>query len=231
MKVHINYAHGKYLNSQLNCCSTAISVGGFDRSVPYRHGDIDKGFIDANIYTFSQGRGVGYWLWKPYLLLKTLSTLQEGDWVMYTDSGMYFLRNPWPWLGENMASIGDKGIATFGTCGKNRNFCKRDVFVLMGLDEPKYTDTEQRTASVFLCRKNKFSVEFVQRWLNWCQDPRILTDLPNTQGKENYPDFRDHRHDQSVMSLMCIQEDICLLPDMTQFANSNPFLIHTRNPS
>jgi hypothetical protein len=231
MKIHINYAHGRYLNSQKNCCSSALALGGFDRSIAYRYENIDPEFVRQNSYIFSQPRGAGCWIWKPYLLSKTLESVQEGDWIMYTDSGMHFVRNPWEWIMSNEHLIGEKGIATFGTCNKNKVYCKRDAFVLMGLDEPEYTDSEQRTASIFLCKKTPFSVDFVARWLRWCCDPRILTDLPNTQGKPNYPEFLDHRHDQSVMSLMCIKDDVCLLEDMTQFMNPNPFVLHTRNPA
>lgn len=231
MKIHINYAHARYLNSQRNCCSTAMSVGGFDKSIPYGYKDLSPAFVDQNAYTFSQNRGAGYWIWKPYLIYKTLEGAEDGDWIMYTDSGMHFIRNPWEWIESKESTIGDRGIATFGICGINKQFCKRDAFVLMGMDHQKYTDSDHRLASVFLCKKTPFSLDFVSRWLRWCCDPRILTDLPNTQGKTNYPEFIDHRHDQSIMSLMCINDDLSVLEDMTQFGNPNPYILHTRNPS
>lgn len=231
MKVHINYADGRYLNAQAYCSSTATSIGGFDRSISYRRQDIDPTFAVSHSSILSLPRGAGYWLWKPYLILKTLKGLDKDDWLMYTDSGMYFRRNPWEWLGEKEADMGDKKVATFGECGMNKEYCKRDAFVLMGLDEERYTNSSQRTASIFLCKKTDFSISFLETWINYCTDPRILTDLPNTQGKPNYPEFRDHRHDQSVMSLLCIQNGVCLLQDMTQFGNADPFLVHHRNPT
>jgi hypothetical protein len=193
-------------------------------------GDIDNDFVQRNSYTFSQPRGAGCWIWKPYLILKTMETMGDSDWLMYTDSGMYFVRDPWPWVESNSDCIGEKGIATFGTCDRNRKYCKRDAFVLMGMDEPRYIDSEQRQASVFVCKKTDFSLRFVREWLDWCCDPRVITDLPNTKGLPNHTGFQDHRHDQSIMSLMCIREDTCLLSDMTQFMNDNPFIIHDRNP-
>ena len=33
-------------------------------------------------------------------------------------------------------------------------------------------------------------------------DKRIITDDPNEPGVENYPDFKEHRHDQSILSLL-----------------------------
>lgn len=232
MKIHINYAHGRYLQSQQHCCITALK-NGFDITRPYGISNLDPSFIKDNSYTFSQERGAGYWLWKPYLILNTLQLMGESDWMMYTDSGMHFVRNPWEWILSEEEKIQEKGIATFGECGKNRQFTKRDTFVLMGMDDPKYTDSNQRTASVFVCKKTPFSLAFVEEWLAYAKDPRILTDIPNTQGLSNYPEFRDHRHDQSIMSLLCIKHDTFLFnEDGTQFTNpTNPYLIHTRNPT
>ena len=231
MKIHINYAHGRYLQSQQHCCATALQ-NGFDVTRPYGISNLDPSFIKENSYTFSQARGAGYWLWKPYLILNTLQLMGESDWMMYTDSGMYFVRNPWEWILSEEEKIQEKGIATFGVCGKNRQFTKRDAFVLMGMDDPKYTDSDQRMASVFVCKKTPFSLAFVEEWFAYAKDPRILTDLPNTQGLANYTEFRDHRHDQSIMSLLCIKHDTFLFnEDITQFSNPNPYLIHTRNPN
>lgn len=231
MKIHINYADKRYLQSQAHCCKTAME-NGFDLSKPFGASDLDPTFVQDNLYILSHPRGAGYWLWKPYLILRTLKIMGDSDWLMYTDSGMYFVRNPWDWIISHEDQIGDKGIATFGVCGKNRQFTKRDAFILMGLDTPEYTDSDQRMASVFVCKKTPFSVSFVEEWLSYGRDPRIITDLPNTQGLPNYPEFRDHRHDQSIMSLLCIKHGTFLFnEDITQFTNPNPYLIHTRNPN
>jgi hypothetical protein len=231
MKIHINYAHGRYKNSQQHCCATALQ-NGFDCTKPYGLEDLNPQFVTDNGYIFSQSRGAGYWLWKPYLIRKELESMSKDDWLMYTDSGMYFVRNPWDWILSEEHLIGEKGVATFGVCGKNRQFTKRDAFVLMGMDDFKYTDSDQRMASVFVCRKTPFSLAFVDEWLSYAKDPRIITDLPNTQGLPNYSEFRDHRHDQSIMSLLCIKHDTFLFTeDITQFTNPNPYLIHTRNPN
>ena len=93
MKIHINYAKNRYLNSQKKCSISALE-NGFDVSIPYKFSDIDPDFANKNSWILSLPRGAGYWLWKPYLILKTLNTMSESDWLMYTDSGMYFLKNP-----------------------------------------------------------------------------------------------------------------------------------------
>jgi hypothetical protein len=231
MKIHINYAHGRYLESQRKCCESALQHG-FDLSKPYGFSDLSPEFVSKNSYTLSQARGAGFWVWKPHLINKTLQTMGDGDWLMYTDSGMYFVRDPWKWILAHEKQIGEKGIATFDICGMNKNFTKRDAFVLMNADTPDYTDAPHRMASVFVCKKTPFSVRFVEEWENYATDPRIITDLPNTKGLPNYPEFKDHRHDQSIMSILCQRHDTHLFrQDITQFTNPNPYLIHTRNPN
>jgi hypothetical protein len=39
-------------------------------------------------------------------------------------------------------------------------------------------------------------------WLAYASDPRLITDTDNTLGKQNLPRFREHRHDQSIRSLL-----------------------------
>ena len=230
-KIHINYAHNRYLQAQRYCCETAIA-NGFDESKAYGFHDLSKEFVESNLYTLSQPRGAGYWLWKPYFILKTLEVISEDDWLMYTDSGMFFVRNPWDFIFSKSEQMGEKGIATFCSISTNKAYTKRDAFVLMGADSPTFTDSPQRMASVFVCRKTPFSLSFVQEWLKYASDPRIITDLPNTLGLPNYPEFVDHRHDQSIMSILAIKHDTLLVnEDLTQFSNQHPYLIHHRNPS
>ena len=78
MKIHINYAHGRYLNSQQKCCASALEHG-FDISIPYGLKDLDEEFVNRNRYTLSQARGAGYWVWKPYIILNHVKNMNTDD--------------------------------------------------------------------------------------------------------------------------------------------------------
>lgn len=93
-------------------------------------------------------------------------------------------------------------IMVFALPYPERHFTKRDAFILMGCDSPEYTETKQRLASFILLKKTDRARRFVEEWLQYCQDERIVTDNPNVMGKENYEGFRDNRHDQTVLSLL-----------------------------
>ena len=36
-------------------------------------------------------RGAGFWLWKPWLVLRQLQKMAEGELLLYTDAGMLFV--------------------------------------------------------------------------------------------------------------------------------------------
>jgi hypothetical protein len=111
----------------------------------------------------------------------------------------------------------------------------------MDCDRQGFEQTSQRLASFILIRKSVKSIAFFQQYLSYCSDPRILTDIQNTCDLLNYAGFRDHRHDQSVFSLLSKKLKLEAFRDpsqsgnsqMSQFPNSNyPQLIeHTRQKS
>ena len=83
-----------------------------------------------------------------------------------------------------------------------KNWSKRDSFVLMDCDSKKYTDTKQREGGFVLIKKTKKTEEVISQWLEYAQEARIITDEPNTCGKNNYSGFIENRHDQTIFSLL-----------------------------
>ena len=98
-------------------------------------------------------------------------------------------------------------------------YTKRDAFVLTGCDSPEYTHTPQRVAAFILMRNSDFSRSFIQEWLDYVQDPRIVTDCENQLGLENYPGFIENRHDQTVLSLLVKKHK---LPTLRGHTHRNP---------
>ena len=83
-----------------------------------------------------------------------------------------------------------------------RQYTKRDAFILLGVDSPFYSETGQFNAAFQIYKKTRFTEAFLEEYLYYSQDRRIITDDPNKLGKENYNEFKDHRHDQSILSLL-----------------------------
>ena len=135
--------------------------------------------------------------------------MADGEILCYADSAYVFLRSMAP-LVEVMRRT-DTDVMAFRLLVQiERVWTKRDAFVLMDCDAARYADTHQADASLSLWRKSASSMAFAREWLRLARDARLVTDAPNGCGLENYPGFREHRHDQSIFSLLCKQRGVPL---------------------
>jgi len=90
--------------------------------------------------------------------------------------------------------------------------------VLMNCDNDEYINGLHLNGSYLVFKNNDFARNFVSEWLDFCQNEEILTDNPNKFG-DNYPGYYDHRHDQSILSLLAIKHKIKPLVDPSEWGN------------
>lgn len=213
----LNYANQAYRSSQRKNSRTGLSVGGFDRVISYGPDDIDPDFSKTNQQILRAPRGNGYWLWKPYFIHQTLKTIAPEDWLFYSDSGSYFIHSVQPLV--ELAQSLQLSLITFEDAHKEENFSKRDALILLDADSPDVLNSPQRQAAFSLWRNDEFTRQFATSWLQYCQDPRIITDQQNTLGLPNHPAFQDHRHDQTVFSLLAKKHQLPAFRDPSQWGN------------
>jgi hypothetical protein len=217
MKVLVTYADKAFRQIQKLNRESAIRHGRFDRIRLFGPRDIDPSFRRANEEILVQKRGGGYWLWKPYFIHRTLTELKMGDLLMYCDSGALFIDDPQPLL--TLCENARSDVISFELAHAERTYTKRDAFVLLGCDTAEYTDTQQRLASFIILRQSDFSLRFAAEWLHWAKDARALSDSPNTLGLPNHEGFIDHRHDQSLFSLLAKKHRVPAFRDPSQWGN------------
>ena len=218
MKVLINYGNKIFKKSQQINSQTAIKPGGFDKVISYHPEDIDESFYKKNKIILDQEKGNGYWLWKPYFIHKTLEQLQDGDYLFYCDAGSYFIRPVDPII--NLCEKYNQDIICFGVGHIEKYWTKRDTFISLNCDDPKYTETEQRLGGFVLIKKSQFSVNFINEYLKLSQNPQLISDQPNICNLPNYPGFQQHRHDQSIFSLLTKKYNLIHFRDLSQFGNN-----------
>jgi len=204
-KYHINYANNRYYKSQ-QMCSDSARQAGFDIIISYSYDEIDPIFKNKNYEILKQHRGAGYWCWKSYFINKTMDQINDGDLLVYSDAGSVYKYTIDPLV--ELIKKDPNGVLSFELTGLiEKEYTKMDTFNLMGLNNPKYTDSSQREGTYIWLIKNKFTVNLVKEYLEYSQNINIITDLPNITGS-NYPEFKDHRHDQSIWSLLCKKYNI-----------------------
>ena len=205
-KVLIFFGSRGYEKVKRRLCKSAVKY--FDEIIAYSEEDIDKEFYISNIKIFQHWRGWGYWLWKPYFIAKTLERLKDNDLCFYLDATGEFLSSPEILMNN---CISNNGILLFENSSFiNFHWTKMDCFNLMGLTEEKYVHGYQADAAVQIYQKNQWNTAFVQEMLAYSKNYHILTDAPNITGL-NLPGFKDHRHDQSILSLLAIKYQVPLV--------------------
>jgi hypothetical protein len=174
-----------------------------------------------------QPRGGGYWLWKPAVILDALESCDDGTILMYTDAAMHMIGDPAPMLChaqefpimlfEHTFPLPDGPVQY-----PMGQWTKRDAFVLLGADIPDCHRQQQLWGGLQIYRNGRTARAFVREVLEAACDERVLTDLPNTQRRDNLPGFRDHRHDQSVLSIIAWRHGLPHFPDPTQYGHDGP---------
>lgn len=171
--------------------------------ISFGEGDLTF-FKEENKEIMAMKRGNGYWSWKPYVVLEAMK--KGYKYVAYCDAGSKFSK-PVEYYVSNM----EKDFIVFSTPNKEICWTKRSVLVEMDCDQEIYKETNQIAATCFIVKNNEESRRIVEDWLNLCERRELITDEITM---ENYKEFCEHRHDQSLFSLVMKKnlDKILILP-------------------
>ena len=219
----VTYADDNYVEYQKRLTSYAEESGMFDKIISYnRQWLIKTKFYKDNKKILDQKQGGGFCLWKPYIILETMKQCSKKDIILYMDSMDMFDGD----IRTLLLKITKKEdiILTDGSY-KNSDWTKRDCFVKMDCDEPKYHNTIQLEAGVCIFNVCDTSKKLIEEWMSYCVDEDILTFSKNKKGN-NYDGFTEHRYDQSVLTNLKVKYDIYSSNEIRQFVVCNvPIII------
>lgn len=219
-KVFITFGHNCCLYSKQRALRQAKTIGGFEYVHSFNMDSLAFRFRKTHNNVLRDRRGAGYWLWKPYILLKTLlENMAEGDMVMYQDAGAYIIKSVTPLL--KLCQESKHGVIVFSLDKTEQDYSKKDALILMDMNVPEAAETFQRLASYVVIRKSCSSIQFVMEWLAYLSDRRIASNDENTMGAGNVKSFKAHRHDQTVMSLLSKKWGIPALRDPSQYGQKS----------
>lgn len=217
----VTYSDDKYRARQKKLCERAFELGCVDDAIEYtREALEEQTFYRENKALLDQPRGSGYWAWKPYIILETLKCMNENDIVVYLDSG--------DWISSDFRDFVTRKMRTHDihlTDGSYpcQEWTKRDCFVKLGCDATRYHEAIQVEAGIIIAKKNPATIHLLEEWQRWCLDPDVISDSPNknTHSLPNLPGFKEHRHDQSILSIMRVLHQISSSNEMRQYINCN----------
>lgn len=219
----VTYSDENYAAQQEQLVQEAIKSDQFEWIFTYNRKDIDPDFMSMNKYILSFHRGGGYWLWKPYFILRALAELKEGDILLYMDCGDAFTKGiEYSMLKLKVQNL-MKDLDLYLTVGgfRHGDWTKRDCFHIMNCDTPEYYNRIQLEAGMGVFKKTRRTIEILNEWLMFCKISAVITDDPNICGMGNLEGFKDHRHDQSILTNIYIRKNLPAGNFLREFINGN----------
>lgn len=215
------YGDGGYEQARNQLAVDANGTGVFDKIYGFGEQSIEPEFYKEHHYILDHKRG--YCLWKPLLIHDTLSEMDDGDVLFYLDSADVFIGDPVKMKEVIFKILEDKDILLTSGAFPERQYTKRDAFVGLKCDEEKYWNQIQIENGIIVCKKSENTISFLRKWLYACTNPCLITDDVNILGKENFPEFVEHRWNQSIMSLLRTKypSGIHVGSEMREFINCN----------
>jgi len=190
--------------------SQANTFNLFDNIIGYTEKDLknDKNFWNRHgNFLENNKRGYGYWLWKSYIILKTLNNINENDIILYCDAGCHLkLNNKYKLLEYiDILNKSQYGIMSFQMNYIEKHWNKGDVLKYFNdnyqnIDIEKIKNSGQNHATFMLIKKNKHSVILINKWYELCSNYHFIDDSLSIEKNDIF--FIDHRHDQSIFSLL-----------------------------
>jgi hypothetical protein len=215
MILSINYADSSYKKHQRLNAFSARYFAKVDRTISYKPGDIDTDFRDKHAALLANVRGNGLWLWKPYFIQKSLDAIQENDYLIYTDSGVFYYRR----IDALIRKMNDSNqdIMLFDLPLMELQWTRKSVFQALDMKiEEMCGYSNQRNAAIIIIKKTAKSTNFVKAWLDLCIQPDLLQPSIKSSDEEHIL-FVEHREDQSILSLLSKKWGIASFSDPSDF--------------
>jgi hypothetical protein len=223
MKYFVTFGNNLYYNSLNRLGNQVKNLNTFDGIYVVTDAELKKNEEFQNKHKYfieNNRRGYGYWIWKSYIVSKKLEEMKEDDILVYADAGCTFNEKGMSRLNEYFDIVNKSkfGILSFQMDLFEKTWTKMDLF--LDLDCLDLKETGQLVGGIFIIRKCSHSINLVNMWHEKCCNYHLLDDSPSLE--KNDSSFREHRHDQSIFSLIRKKYGTEILEDETYtFPNWN----------
>jgi hypothetical protein len=171
--------------------------------------EVNRWLWDVHSNMTVQGRGFGWYSWKPLVLLEALDKAPKDAVVLFIDADT----RPIADLGVIYETAQRDGAMFFAASGhQNQRWCTRDCLVVMGQDRellkakhyphevPEAQLAQHAVARFVATKKGPWRPrQLLLEWLAYAVNPMATTFEPSVLGPE-HPDFTEHRTEQAILT-------------------------------
>jgi hypothetical protein len=213
--VLVTYADIKFRASQKKLIKEARKSGVFTKILRFNETDLPDHIRKSPLFSFEYGGG--YWCWKPYVLNRALSVINDNDIIVYLDAGFEFNFNAnsqWAKIFNSLNS--HNGV--FFSYNKDINY----KWTQFAFNSPKLKywikpeainvltklnfnldciESSKLMAGFFILKKNNITIDIINQWLNLSYFyPELFFD--EIGPKNIVKNYNCHRHDQSILTVI-----------------------------
>jgi len=167
-------------------------------------------------------RGYGLWIWKIFLINYILEQIQFNDILVYSDAGCFFEAK---YIGELEKLIEKLSNEDFDNIALQlplieKDWSKMDTIIACNCYYPEITETGQLIGGIQIIKKTPEIIELSRKAYNIALNIHLLDDSPSNS--PNATGFQEHRHDQSIMSLLRKKHNkTFIIPDLSSVDDWN----------
>lgn len=213
--VVLTYATPNFSQAKQMLVRSAARFGLEDVRIYGPEHDVVRSLSARHPEIMSLPRGAGYWLWKPFIIADALASVPDGTKVLYVDVAMTFIADPTPLLA--LADRSPLSLFKHVPSTEEAIWTKRDCFVELDADTPEFWELPLLCGGYQLYRAGADARNFVAKPMEATASEARLTDSANVHGLPNLAGFREHRHDQSILTIMAQKAGAAIHPDPSQF--------------
>jgi len=209
--IFISYGDQTFKKSLKRIGKEAKNLNLFDKIILYTPKDLPNYIKSSPLMAYNKGSG--YWLWKPFVIWKTLQDYGNDTVVIYSDAGnSLFKHNDWNKYLEKIQNFDtivfkyknnfDYGWSNFGTTSpKIKYWTKKNTLKYFDslFSYSEWEDNNKILGGFIIVRNKKNNL--IQQWLNISLlYPELIIDPTGNELVDQYDFFIEHRHDQSILT-------------------------------
>ena len=211
------FADRRLVQTQKRILHEAKLMDVFEECYAWDETQLSSSFLQQfERYFPSQPKGFGYYVWKPYIIEQSLEKIPENSYLFYIDVGCVLHRNGQKRLLEyvDILNRSGKSILGFQLTHQEKTWSKMDLLIRMNYTKEEELNTMQCLSGIILFKNTPEARTFVRQWRTIMEeDIHWRDDSPSKV--PNDPSFQEHRHDQSVYSILLKQYGGVILDDET----------------
>lgn len=198
-KYFITYGDEKFVKAKERIVNQARHIKWFDSVMSFSRNDISEELELSGLMKIS--RGGGLWAWKPDVIYTAMQKMNDGDILVYADSGCS-LQNCKEW--NKIENILDNYDIIAQNIYQSTEEWTRKEIIDYFINNPKgWINAPQHCATTIIIKVSDFSRRLISEWRDCILlHPLFIMDVPEEERRNQHYAFHENRHDQSVYNAL-----------------------------